>query len=160
MKVASQEVFWLLSVAAGDHLGGDRTWRCESCRPTGWCCYIVFYFWRSGEQNVTLTLTNKGGVPSLPTVVEHHQAQVGRTSRRDCGRRWAAWTESCLCSPAWRLGWRRQPLLDFLHKAKVKEAVGIKCIGNLFNSGILSHQQCGKERSPGYLSNWTQAAPQ
>lgn len=119
-----------------------------------------FLFLEVGGAKRNLTLTNNGGVPSLPTVVEHHQVQVGRTSKRDCGRRWAAWTEGGLGSPAARLGWRRQPLLDFLHKAKVKEAVGIKCIGNLFNSGILSRQQCGKERSPGHLSNWTQAAPQ
>lgn len=53
-------------------------------------CDIVFYFCRPREQTVTFTLTNKQGVPILPTVVEHHQVQVGRTSKRDCGRKWAA----------------------------------------------------------------------
>lgn len=120
-----------------------------------------FYFCSLREHAVTFTLTNKRGVPTLPTVVEHHQVQVGRTSKRDCGRKWAAWTESCLYSPAWRLGWRRQPLLDFLHKAKVKETVGTRSIENPLNSGILSCQQRRKEISwCGYLSNWTQAAPQ
>lgn len=115
-------------------------------------CFIVFYFCRLRGANRAFTLTNKQGVPTLPTVVEHHQVRVGRTSKRDCGRKWAAWTESCLYSPAWRLGWRRQPLLDFLHKAKVKEAVGTKSIENPLNSGILSCHQCRKERSPGLVT--------
>lgn len=136
--------------------GGGRTWSWGLCQAMGqygplvWYCF--FYICRLREQTVTFTLTNKQGVPILPTVVEHHQVQVGRTSKRDCGRKWAAWTESCLYSLAWRLGWRRQPLLDFLHKAKVKEAVGTKSIENLLNSGILSCQQCKKERSPGMVT--------
>lgn len=137
--------------------GGGRTWcwgGVVSSDEVGTAheCYIAFYFCRLREQTATFTLTNKGGVPIRPTVVEHHQVQVGRTSKRDCGRKWAAWTESCLCSPAWRLGWRRQPLLDFLHKANVKEAVGTKSIENPLNSGILSCQRGRIERRPGRVT--------
>lgn len=55
---------------------------------------------------------------SLPTVAAHPQAQVDRTSRTDCGRRWAVWRQSILSSRAWWLGWRTRLLLGFLHRRR------------------------------------------
>lgn len=47
---------------------------------------------------------------SLPTVVAHPQALVGRTSRRDCGKRWVGWRQSILSSRSCWLGWHRRLL--------------------------------------------------